>query len=318
MEAKTKKTNLQNLMDSGETVATLASPDPEIQRAKNEFSQLLRRQTKNRIYNKNFLCRKERITILFGVMQKIVNYLDFSPQIFCKTIHIFDAIISRNRINKLQMFSVALVSMQIASKIHQPQGQVISYEEVSQYFFPLGIDQFLQIEKMIIEQLEFNLNLAGPNEILNFLLWLFFKKEYNFFGRFEHSIENKKKFVSLVFKLHLITLVEYEFYKFNSIAVAVSILIFARLLMNLDPWPSKMEEFVGFSMRHVIECLNMLNTRNEGNYLIVVFQKLDEIEMASSVSEESTRLSLSFCSLFNQSEKYFLSETVVEKFFKLS
>lgn len=314
MQPATKTKDHQNMIKSPETVSTLVAVDLEVVRAKKQFQQLLRRQTTNRWYNKNILYPKERIDILFGLVQKISKTLELGPHIFCQAIHIFDAMISKFPISRQQMFEVALVSLQIASKIHQLQGNILTYAEMSQCLMSVPVQRLSRIEKTVIEQLNFELNMVGPFEIMTFLLPHFFNGDYDFFYPFKDSTENKKKFCSLIFKLILITLVEYEFYKFTSVAVALSVIIFGRFLMDMEPWPSNLADFAGFSVDNVIECLNMLHRRNNGEYLIFVFQKLDEIASTPDSSTEFTQSTQSSCSPLYLSTKYFLSEKVIDKF----
>jgi len=209
---------------------------------------------------------------------------------------------------------MGLVSMQMASKIHEPQGQIVSYGDIHKYIYPYGVQEFCKIEQTIVKHLDFKVNLVSPNEILLFLLDKFFKPEYGFFAPYYDSVENKKKIIFLVFKLHLITLVDYEFYKYTSLAVAVSIIILSRLCLHLDPWPQKMKNFVGISQKHVEECLKMLYHRYNEKFLSVVFQELDINRDLISTSESSDNLSNASSSPLEQSQEYFLSEQTINKY----
>jgi len=297
--------------NSPNTAEIFTFPKPTSQ---SELFELVRRQTFNRWYNKNILHPEARIRVLFGILQKTVKILNLRTQTFCLTVHIFDAMISKFPISKEQMFPMGLVAMQMASKIHESQGQLVSYGDINKFIFPFGVKEFCKIEQTIVKHLDFRINLVSPNEILLFLLDKFFKEEYEFFAPFNDSRENKKKIISLIFKLHLITLVEYEFYKYTSLAVAVSIIIFSRLCLNLNPWTEKMKNFVGISQKHVEECLKMLYQRYNDNYITILFQELDQNQEQPENSNSSYNSALSSSSPLEQSQDYFLSDKTIKKY----
>ena len=243
-----------------------------------KFIQLIRRQTVNRWYNPNTLHKEYRIKILFGIIQKTNEMLELSIDTFCLCIHIFDCVISKYPIKKDQMFPLALVSMHIASKIHEKQTKIISYEDFDKYIFSFGVENFNEMEKMILGILEFRINIIYPNQLLNFLMVEFFKDKYSFFGNFENNKENRSKFQEKCQQISLTTLVDYEFYRYTSLAIAISILVLTRKFFNLELWPNKMKEFTKININNVKECLLMLSSKIENDFVYRMFKQIDDQE----------------------------------------
>ena len=235
---------------------------------------------------------------MFGLLQKTNQLLEQSIETFCLCIHIFDCIISKFPITKEQMFPLGLVSMQIASKIHEKQNKIILYKDLDSFILPIGIEQYCEMEKMVLRTLEFRINLVSPHQILNFLIVEFFKPKYNFFGNFENNEENKLKFRERCQQISLTTLVDYEFYQYTSLAISISILILTRKFFHLDLWNSQMVEFTGIQLKHVKDCLLILNSKIESDYVFRLFKNIDEEnkiledQNSSEINSETSNLLL--------------------------
>ena len=278
--------------------------------------QLIRKQPINRWYNQNIFHREQRIQVLFGILQKTSYLLELQLQTFCLAVNIFDAMISKFPINEEQMFSLALVALQVASKVHEMQGKMISYKDIDTCIWKFGVDEYCRIEKNTISHLNYRVNLVCPNDFLQVILDEFLGVELAFFAPYESTNENTEKLMNLVFNLHLITLVEYEFYKFHSLAVAVSILILSRNFLGLEPWTREMAEFVGISQKHVQECMIMLYQRYKDNFVFYQFEKTNNDIYQNFMLENNSDFKgalNSACPMENTND-FFLSEKIIEKY----
>lgn len=284
-------------------------------RNKQKLQQLVRRQPFNRWYNKNIFHRKERIQVLFGILQKSSLLLELQLKTFCLAVNIFDAMISKFPIEIEQMLPVAIVALQVSSKIHEKQGKLISYEDIEKYVWNYGVEEYCQIEKNMISQLNFQINLVTPNDFLQLILDEFLDEKYLFFENFESLNEKKSDLLKLIFNLHLITLVDYEFYKFTSLAVAVSILILSRFLLGLDPWTEKMANFVGISQEHVQDCLLMLYNHYKHKFVFKIFLKINSENNSfyNSQENENEFNITSACPLEN-TNNFFLSKKFIKEY----
>ena len=285
---------------------------------KAEFMSMISRQTVNRWYNKSALHREERIRILFGVLQKTAEMLELKIPTFCLTVHIFDSMISKFPISKEQMMPVGLVALQLASKINETQGKIITYKDLDQYVMSYGVEAYCKIEKTIVEQLNYQINLVSPNDILSFLMHKFIRPEHDFFGELRDKAGIKKEFMKFVFHLQLITFVDYEFYKFTSLAVAVSVIIFSRILLNLEPWPAFIAAFVGISQHNVKDCLEMIYLNYKGNFVHRVFKKIDFQNGVNHHGNQMNGSGLNLSSLVENSSQYFLGKGAINSYMSMN
>ena len=282
--------------------------------AKQEFKNLLRRQSLGRLYNSELMNKEQRIKTLFGILQKTCEILELKLSSFILTVHIFDATISKFPVSDEDMLRVGMVAMQLAAKINESNQNIISYDDLAEYILPGDVKEYKKIEQIICINLDFKFNIISPNSILVFLLNEFFKTKYNFFGSNENISEKKKKFIELAFDLHLITLVEYEFYQYTSLAVAVSILILTRNLFGLDPWTHQMKKFVKCSKFDVKECLIILFDLYKSNYVSKMFKKIDTSYQEQKDQLKTNNLNNSISSLVKNSSEYVLSHKKINKY----
>lgn len=238
------------------------TPDPKI-----IYNHLINRQSFNRWYNGETLHKDHRIKVLFGTVQNSARILEMHPETFCLSVHIFDSVISKFPIEKNLMLPLGLVALQLAAKVNGKRPHQISYRDLDMYIFRFGVEQYSEMEKWVLAHLNFRINVVTPMTFMYFLLYEFLKTDYLFFGTQIEIKENCVGFMSLCRCLHLITLIEYEFYCFTSLAVAVSIIIVGRQIWGLNPWTSKMIQFSRIKIRHVEKCIAFLKQKLKGHFV---------------------------------------------------
>lgn len=280
---------------------------------RNKFNSMVSHQSTNRFYNSKILFKKERIKVLFGVIQKTCEILELNLNTYCLTIHLFDALVAKFPLEKDEMLPICLVCMQLASKISENQGKIVNYKDLNEYVYNYGVDFFLQIEQTIMEHLSFSINLTTPNVLLNFLIKKFIFKNSDFFGDLKEIPDIQKKFFKIMMNIHLITLVDYEFYKYSSLAVATSILAFSRILLGLEPLPDNISNFVGFKQCSIKPCLQIIYENYSINFLQTVFEQLDEETDHEIVPENKVKENMKSNSLFQNSSVFFLSTKFQEE-----
>lgn len=284
-----------------------------------EFKKMLKKQTLNRWYNKNMKGLKERIKIIFGLMQKICKILELQISTFCLSVNIFDAIVSKFPVEKSQMVSLGIISVVLASKMNETHDKVISLSDISRYIIPLDVKFLAKMERKAFSVLGFQLNMILPESFICFLLHHFLPNKAQFFGACAEELDElTSRFLNIVNYLNLLTIVDYTFYKYTSVAVAVSILIYARRLLGLENvWPEFLEKFTGISIGHVTECIALIDHRYKEKFLLRIFQKIDS-ENDSEMVDKSQFLNPNFVdeSTYKISEKFFMDNEVVSKYMK--
>lgn len=284
-----------------------------------EFKKMLKKQTLNRWYNRNMKNLKERIKIIFGLMQKICKILELQISTFCLSVNIFDAIISKYPVEKSQMVPLGIIAVVMASKMNETHDKVISLSDISKYIIPLDVGFLAKMERKAFTVLGFQLNMVLPENFICFLLHQFMSEKYDFFGgKKENQKDLTSRFLNILNYLNLLTIVDYTFYKYTSVAVAVSIMMYARKLAGLeDLWPEFLENFTGVSVSHVTECISLIEHRYKEQFVMKIFQKIDS-EKEMGVIDKNQFLNPSFVeeSTYKISENFFMDNEVISKYMK--
>ena len=328
MELNTKKLKRKNTNDmemSEDFMNPLLSTFKKTQTGsfilnpKKEFQKMLKKQTMNRWYNRQMKNLKDRIKIIFGLMQKICKILELQISTFCLSVNIFDAIISKYPMENSQLVPLGIIAVVLASKMNETHDKVITLSDISNYIIPLDVSYLAKMEQKAFSVLGFQLNMAHPESFICFLLHQFLSDEYDFFGgKIEDKEEMTSRFLNIVNYLNLLTLVDYTFYKYTSVAVAVSILMFARRLCGLESeWPDFLKEFTGISPDHVTECIALIEHRYEEKFVMKIFQKIDA-ENDEGVFKKNQFLNPKLVNESSQkiSENFFMNNEAISKYMK--
>ena len=183
------------------------------------------------------------------------------------------------------MIPLGIIAVVLASKMNETNDKVITLADISRYIIPLDVTFLAKMERKAFSVLGFQLNMVLPENLICFLLHQFLSEEYDFFGgKKENKTEMTTRFLNIVNYLNLLTLVDYTFYKYTSVAVAVSIMMYARKLCGLkETWPDFLEKFTGISKDHVTECVGLINHRYKEQFVMKIFQKIDNEEGGDDV-----------------------------------
>lgn len=241
----------------------------------NCLQQLLRRQTQNRWFNAHILFPKERVKIVFGILQESAEILEFGLETFYVSVHLFDSVISKFPIQKHQMQPLALVCLVLSSKLFEKRKKLANYHDVHNYILPYGVERFHQMERMVLLHLDFRPHIVSPFRLVQLLLSEFLAAEYNFFDHFGDSPENRKQVRLLALHLLLISILDYNFYKYTAHAVAVGVIMVLRRILGLPVWTEDMRSFSGLSLEKVLDCFASLEVKFFKNFSFIVFEQMD-------------------------------------------
>lgn len=292
---------------------------PFILDAKAEFKKMLKKQTLNRWYNRNMKNLKERIKIIFGLMQKICKILELQVSTFCLSVNVFDAIISKYPVETSQMVPLGIIAVVLASKMNETNDKVITLADISKYIIPLDVGFLAKMERKAFSVLGFQLNMVLPENLICFLLHKFLSEKHDFFGIKGGDVKDMtSRFLNIVNYLNLLTLVDYTFYKYTSVAVAVSILMYARKLCGLEEvWPEFLQKFTGISKEHVTECVSLINHRYKEQFVMKIFQKIDSEHGEGGIDKtQFLNPNLVEDSTYKNSEVFFMDNEVISKYMK--
>lgn len=197
-------------------------------------------------------------------------------------IHLFDCFISRVPTKRKHMIPVALEALQIVAKLEESETKVITYKKLNKHIFLIGLSTYIKLEKVMLMNSRFQLNVVSPFKILWFLLHEFKKEKYSFYSSKQQDKEFRKEFQRKMLEFHFISLIEYDFYRFNSISVAIGIIVTARRCMGLEPWTEEMKSFTGKSIGELetivsfffsFERLSLINHLFDEHYSLQILKK---------------------------------------------
>ena len=223
-----------------------------------QYKQIIRRQNINLWYNPKVCNKQTRIKIILDYLLEFAKTLQLKPNTFILGVHIMDVILSKFKIKEHLMVPISLVSLQIASKFSELKSKIINYKDMNKYILNYRTVDYAQVEKLIMKNLNYQVNILSPNKILKFLLNEFINGYYTFFEGVQYNANTIDNFLSIVSNLHFLTLLEYDFYQYSSATVAICIIILSRYICHLDPWTEKMKKFTNFSLKQMGNCLNLL------------------------------------------------------------
>ena len=271
------------------------------------FQKMLQKQPTNRWYNHLFSARKHRVSVIFGAMQKICSSLDFQMSTFCLAVSIFDAVISKFKMGMNDWKYLAVVCVMMASKVNEASSDVVSVRDISMYILPTNPKTLALVERKIFKILNLQLNMVTPYTFLQHLLHHFFNDEkHAFFQKENNHVKFYLKFLDNMFALLILTIADYEFYRFTSIAVAVSVLITARKQIGIqDVWPKHLEEFTNVKMADVQGCLDIIKNRIEQNFVEKILKSVDEKHVMGLVNKNLGNFEISESLLLISTKKYF-------------
>lgn len=277
------------------------------------FQSMINQQYINRFNNTTFQSKKYRIKILFGIIQKIATILELSLDTFCLSVHIFDALISKIDLSNNLLLPISLVSLTIASKIKENQQQVLNYSFINSYIYSYGVNLFKKLEIFILDTIGFKANLIIPKNFINFILKKFFKNDLLFFGSENVSEITKNQLLKIISVIHLITLVDFKFYKFSSFAVGLSVIIFSRIIYGLEPLPENIKTFIGVGIDDLKECLKLIYLNYSNDYLNTIFETIEHDSDTNDDSDSHDDLLLGqslndFSSFGDNCIQFFLNE----------
>ncbi|KAK9062078.1 hypothetical protein SSX86_019263 [Deinandra increscens subsp. villosa] len=181
--------------------------------------------------------------ILIDWLIEVHHKFDLQPETLFLTVNLIDRFLAKQSVIRKNLQLVGLVAMLLACK----------YEEVS---VPIIDDlifisdkaysrsQILEMEKLMLNTLEFNMSLPTP---------------YVFMKRFLKAAQSESKLDQLSFFLVELCLVEYEMLKFPpSLLAAASVYTAQCSLYGLKLWSKTCEWHTNYSEDQLLECSRMI------------------------------------------------------------
>jgi len=214
---------------------------------------ILRKSAKDnhRIYNSRYINKTFRKQCIKKTLRKISDTLALSNSTFYLAISIIDSLTSKYAFDNEKFQSVSLVCLCLASKLRESLNFSIHPRSVYKWIKG-GKNEFQKLEKTVLISFEFDINFITPYD----LMFEFMKQKETFSGI---NNLNQEIFFKIVSKLMYSIALNYESNKFNSLPIALSILMIARNYMGCRVLlPELFTRMTNYSEEKLRLCYNFL------------------------------------------------------------
>lgn len=233
------------------------SPDLRRQEERLMLQAMIGTQTNNRYFNQNAPHIKYRETVVRWLIDT-VRKLNYKQSTMHSAIAFFDAISSLSLVNLEQVKLVAFVCMYLAAKIEQKHGEIPTIADCLALFEnQFSRKDFETCEALVFKMLKYRLNIVTPFHFLSFFLTqeLLFEDDFDCGGLVDQE-KISRRFTKECMKLLEKSLLNYDFYRYTSLAVSAGIIAAVRNRFNLKvAWNKTLEELTLVSYDSIGSCM---------------------------------------------------------------
>lgn len=235
---------------------TAETLDVKKQEEKLILQAMIATQVNNRYFNQNAPHLKYRETVVLWLIDT-VKKLNYKNSTMHSTIAYFDAISSLSLINLEQVKLVAFVCMYLAAKLEQKHAEIPTISDCLALFEnQFSWKDFETCEALIFKMLKYRLNVITPFHFLSYFLTqeVIFEEDLELDQRANLSAL-AQRFAEECVLLLKASLLNYDFYRYTSLAVAAGILAAVRSRFNLKvAWNKSLEELTMVSYESIGSC----------------------------------------------------------------
>ena len=223
-----------------------------------------------RHYNSSYKHSKIRMIIFKKKIKPLCLHLHISIKTFYFSLALFDFITSKYLFSQAMFYKVALTCLILAVKTRESQATLKNLKQIVPYAFRSQLE-FNALEKKFLTILNFNLNVVTVFDIISLLA-----SKIEFFDEIKKSeIDHFKIFISRIcFEICL----NYSANRFQVIAMALSIFIFARETFNCNSLlHSTFNTWFELNEQNLEKCIKMV--RFYGNKIVSDLKKMKFLPM---------------------------------------
>jgi transcription initiation factor TFIIIB Brf1 subunit/transcription initiation factor TFIIB len=220
---------------------------PNTQTLIKELVQIIERNNKKvqRHFNPYYNNHNTRNLVLKTQIKKICKDLNLKNETFYNAIAIIDNISSKFLLEEEVFSGISLVALSIAARIKESQSMIFLLNSLKQIKSNSNRKMY---EKQILEELNYDANIVTPFDFINH--FVLFDKTFE-----EINSKKIKPFLYLISKLTYLTVCDYNSNKYNSLVVALAIIMVARKIFKCKKLlPPFLEELSGFTEEVLSSC----------------------------------------------------------------
>lgn len=223
---------------------------------------LLSKQSLHRYYNAGLAQSINRIPLVAWI-KLVCRSLNYSPSCYFQAVAIFDAILSLYAMRPDNMQALAFVSVYVASKTSEPEERVLPLANAVELFYNEFTEaQFAALETFVVKLFGWNLNLRTPLTFLHFFFARGIVSSADLpRGPIQQRLSLARRVQNRAVELLELSLADYGYYKYTSLAVAAAAVAASRRLSGLATWNEDLEGLTRISLNVISECVNSLYLR---------------------------------------------------------
>lgn len=245
----------------------------EAQEEKLMMQAMIENQVNNRYFNQNAPHLKYRETVVLWLIDT-VQKLNYKKATMYLAVSYFDAINSLSLVNIDQVKLVAFVCLYLAAKLEQKHGEIPVISDCLALFEnQFSRKDFETCEALIFKMLKYRLNAVTPFHFLSYFLTkdIVLAEECESLNGDDFPAF-KQRFVLESFKLLERSLMNYDFYRYTSLAVAAAVVAAMRNRLSMrTAWNKHLEDLTMVSYESIGSCtfsiLELLDEQSPGGAL---------------------------------------------------
>lgn len=217
---------------------------------------MIENQVNNRYFNQNAPHLKYRETVVLWLIDT-VQKLNYKKVTMYSAVAYFDAINSLSLVNIDQVKLVAFVCLYLAAKLEQKHGEIPVISDCLALFEnQFSRKDFETCEALIFKMLKYRLNAVTPFHFLNYFLTkdLILAEECKSINRSDFPTL-RQRFARESLELLERSLLNYDFYRYTSLAVAAAVVAATRNRLNMEvSWNKHLEDLTMVSYESIGSC----------------------------------------------------------------
>lgn len=187
-------------------------------------------------WNPNFLFVNFRKDVFKNEIFNICQHLNYKMTTFYLSIAIFDNFMGTCLIQEAIVKCIPFICLQLASKLNEDYNTSLTLLDVQKIIPEFSFELIIVMEKVILEELDFNLNL---NTIYHNLFYLLHLVETNLIN---YDVQTKREFIEKCFSIANSLVINYDTNKINPFITAITIIHIFGKSLNME---IQIEEIIG-------------------------------------------------------------------------
>jgi len=232
------------------------------------LSEMIKKQNLNRKYNPKPSYVRER-PLFIKLVKYIAEIFDCSYLTFYLSIAILDVYLSQKEIDQKKNKLICYLVIHVASKLEERSDKVKDIKFIENLFKDeFNYQDILILEQDIARSLSFNFNIKTPYVFVEFFLSKGVCTVDDFTKTKGTSINEKVlEFENIVMEYVHKSFLNYNFYAFEPLTIAVASLVCARRYFKFsNEWTSDLSELTRMNYNDVLTCVNLLFSAKNVNF----------------------------------------------------